>query len=211
MADLLDVDGLRTIYKDPGPRAQAKVIHALDGNCRAFLERCPFLVFATADGDGRCDASPRGGAPGFVHVLDDHRLAFADLSGNNRLDSFQNVVANPNVGLLCMVPGRDETLRVNGRATLSDDPELCAALAIDARPAKVVVVVEVAEAYIHCAKALRRGGVWDPERWPDQRDLPSAACMLRDHTGYDVDAQAIEDGLEENYRATMWEPGGSAV
>jgi PPOX class probable FMN-dependent enzyme len=209
--DLRSVDDLRTLYADPGARGQAKVIHALDDNCRAFLALCPFFVLATSDAAGRCDASPRGGGPGFLHVLDDHHVAWADLSGNNRLDSFQNVVANSSVGLLCMIPGMDETLRINGAASLSTSPDLCAAVAIDeGRPAKVAVVVAVEEAYIHCAKAFRRGGMWTPEQWPDRAGLPTAACMLRDHVRVDIDADVINEGLEQNYRDTMWEPGGAS-
>jgi PPOX class probable FMN-dependent enzyme len=209
VTELRTVADLRERYTDPGARGQAKVIGALDDNCRAFLSRCPFFVLASADASGRSDASPRGGGPGFLHVLDDHHVAWADLSGNNRLDSFQNLVANPGVGLLCMIPGLDETLRINGRATLSTDPELCAAIAIDeGKPAKVAVVVEVEEAYIHCAKAFRRGGMWKPEQWPDRTDMPTIACMLRDHVAVDITAEAIDEGLETNYRDTMWEPGG---
>jgi PPOX class probable FMN-dependent enzyme len=211
MADtdtLGDVAALRTRYADPGARGQAKVIHALDDNCRAFLAHCPFFVLATADAEGRADASPRGGHPGVITVLDDHHVAWADLSGNNRLDSFQNIVANHHVGLLCMIPGLDETLRINGTATLSTDAALCARLADGGRVPKVVVVVEVADAYIHCAKALRRGGLWDRDAWPDRADMPTIACMLRDHVRFDGDASVIEAGLEQNYEQTMWEPGG---
>ncbi len=199
---------LREWYRDPGARGQAKVVHTLDANCRAFLEHCPFFILASADAEGRCDASPRGGGAGFVRVLDDRHLAWGDLSGNNRLDSFQNVVANPAVGMLCMIPGMDETLRINGRATVTTDQAVCAGVSVDGRTAKVAVVVEVDEAYIHCAKALRRGGLWSPDRWPDRSALPTAACMLRDHLDFDGDPAIIEENLEANYRATLWEPGG---
>lgn len=206
---LQSVEDLRGVYPDPGARGQAKVIHALDGHCRDFLARSPFFVLATADADGRCDASPKGGAPGFVRVLDDHRVAWADLSGNNRLDSFQNLVANPSVGLLCVLPGLDETLRINGDATLSTDPAVLDAVADEgaARP-KVAVVVEVVEAYIHCAKAFRRSGLWKPDRWPDRTGLASVGCILRDHIGVDIPAETIETNLEANYVETLWEPGG---
>lgn len=207
-AELTSVAALRERYPDPGARGQAKVIHALDDNCRAFLAHSPFFVLSTADAQGRCDASPKGGHPGVIQVLDDHHVGWGDLAGNNRLDSFQNIVANPSVGLLCLVPGMDETLRINGRATLTSDPGLCQRLAIDGRPAKVVVVVEVAEAYIHCAKAFRRAGLWHPDQWPDRSDLPSAACMLRDHVQFRGDPAVIEAGLEQNYRDTLWDAGG---
>ena len=202
------VDDLRAVYPDPGARGQAKVINALDDNCRAFLAHCPFFVLASADDDGRADASPKGGPPGFVHVLDDGHVAWADLAGNNRLDSFQNVVTNPSVGLLCVIPGLDETLRINGTATLSTDPGLCAQLAIGDKVPRVAVVVAVDEAYIHCAKAFRRGAVWRPAEWPDRSAMPTMACMLRDHTGLNVEPEVIEATLERSYEQTLWEPGG---
>ena len=208
MHELTAVAELRDLYRDPGARGQAKVVRALDENCRAFLARCPFFALASADGNGRCDSSPRGGSPGFVHVLDDLHLAWGDLSGNNRLDSFQNIVANSSVAMLCMIPGMDETLRINGTASITTDATVCQRVTMDGRPTNVAVVVAVDEAYIHCAKALRRSGLWAPDRWPDRTGLPSAACMLRDHLAFDGDPSVIDEGLEANYRDTMWEPGG---
>lgn len=203
------VADLREIYADPGERGQAKVITALDDNCRAFLAHCPFFVLASADDGGRADASPKGGPPGFIHVLDDHHIAWADLAGNNRLDSFQNIVGNNSVGLLCMIPGLDETLRINGEATLSTDSATREQVAVGGRVPKVAAVVAVHEAYIHCAKALRRGAVWRPDEWPDRSSMPTIACMLRDHTELAVDPDVIEESLERSYAKTMWEPGGS--
>jgi PPOX class probable FMN-dependent enzyme len=208
--ELTSVAELRTLYRDPGARGQAKVIHALDAHCRAFLAHCPFFVLATADDQGRCDASPRGGAAGFVHVLDDVHLAWGDLSGNHRLDSFQNLVANPHVGMLCMVPGMDETLRINGTASITTDTAVCERVSIVGPPARVAVVIAIDEAYVHCAKAFRRGGMWTPDHWPDRSQLPTAACMLRDHVRFDGDPAIVEADLEANYRETMWEPGGGS-
>lgn len=158
------VDGLREIYRPASGGAVAKVIGLLDEHCRDFLATSPFFVLSTADTDGRCDGSPKGGHPGFVEMLDEHRVAWADYSGNNRLDSFENIVDNAGVALLFLIPGLSETLRINGRAELSTDPELRERFAIDGRTAKVVVVVHVTEAYVHCAKALRRSDRWRPPR-----------------------------------------------
>src|SRR5215471_422982 len=124
------VDGLREVYRPPSKPAVAKQIHHLDHNCRAYIAHSPFVTVATADAAGRCDVSPKGGPPGFVHVLDDHRLGIPDLSGNNRLDSLQNLVANAGIGLLFLVPGFGETLRVNGTAAVSTDPDVLAACAV---------------------------------------------------------------------------------
>jgi PPOX class probable FMN-dependent enzyme len=205
---LSSVADLRAVYRPPSRGPIDKVIHCLDQHCVDFLAKSPFFVLSTANSEGICDGSPKGGPPGFVHVLDDQRLAWADLSGNNRLDSFQNLVTNESVALLFLIPGLDETLRVNGRASLVDEPELCTRLAVDGKPARVVVVVTVAEVYIHCAKALRRAAIWAADSWLDPADLPSAACIVKDHAAIDADLAAIEAARERDLQSTLWEPGG---
>lgn len=202
------VDDLRAVYRPPGRNPVDKVIHHLDAHCVEFLSTSSFFVLSSADRDGVCDASPKGGEAGFVEVLDRQRLAWADYSGNNRLDSFQNLVTNASVALLFMIPGLDETLRVNGRAELVTDPELCARFAVDTKPARVVVVVTVVEAYIHCAKALRRAALWSPDQWPATDDLPSPACIIKDHVGLDDPVADIEQDRQHDLDATLWEPGG---
>ncbi|MGI9645366.1 MAG: MSMEG_1061 family FMN-dependent PPOX-type flavoprotein [Ilumatobacteraceae bacterium] len=205
---LESVADLRTVYRPPGRGAVDKVIDHIDAHCADFLAMAPFFVLSTAASDGTCDVSPKGGPPGFVEALDDRRLAWADYSGNNRLDSLENVAGNDHVAILVFIPGMDETLRVNGRAELTTDSELCARFEMNEKPARVVVVVTVQEAYIHCAKALRRGAMWSPESWPADDELPSAACILKDHAAVDVDPAVIESALEREYDATLWEPGG---
>jgi uncharacterized protein len=207
---LESVDDLRAVYRPPGRGPVDKVIHRLDAHCADFLAKSPFFVLSTANADGVCDGSPKGGPPGFVRVLDGEHLAWADLSGNNRLDSFHNLVTNPSVALLFMIPGLDETLRVNGTAELVADPDVCARVAIDGKPAKVAVVVTVAEAYIHCAKALRRGALWSPQSWPATDELPSAACIVKDHAALEADVADIETARSHDLETTLWEPGGSA-
>jgi PPOX class probable FMN-dependent enzyme len=200
-------DELRERYGfAPGP-PRRKIIDHVDEGAAEFIAASPFFVFATSS-DGGCDASPRGGPPGFVKVLDPGRIAFADLSGNRLLDSFTNLVHQPEVGLIFMIPGMDETLRVNGRASLTIDPAVLETCQIGDRPAKTAVGIDVDEAYIHCAKAFRRGGVWDTSSWLAESDRPSAACILRDHVKVDVDPQVIHDELEKGYAITMWEAGG---
>jgi PPOX class probable FMN-dependent enzyme len=198
---------LRSRYRPPSQLVVDKSIDHLDDGATGFIERSPLFVLATTSADGT-DASPRGGRPGFVRVLDRHRLAFADLSGNNRLDSYTNLVERPSVGLLFVVPGVDETLRVNGSAWLTDDPEVLEACAIDGRLPKLAVGVTVAECFIHCAKALRRAAVWDASSWPAGDDRPSAAAIINDHLQLGVDPAVIEADLEAGYAATMWQPGG---
>ncbi|MEM7096331.1 MAG: MSMEG_1061 family FMN-dependent PPOX-type flavoprotein [Actinomycetota bacterium] len=204
-------DDLRTLYRPAQGGAVDKVIDHIDEHCRDFLARSPLMVLSTADENGVCDGSPKGGEPGFVRALDGHRIAWADSSGNNRLDSFENVVANPSVAALFLIPGLSETLRINGTAELTTDPELCEQLSLGGRAAKVVVVVTVAEAYIHCAKALRRAGVWDTETWPADEDIPDAICMLRDHAAIPAETETIREVYDADVEATLWAPGGGNV
>lgn len=208
-SELRSTVDLRTHYRAASGGALDKVIDRLDHHCVDFLAASPFMVLSTADADGVCDGSPKGGRPGFVRALDDRHVAWADLSGNNRLDSFENLVENPSVALLFMIPGLDETLRINGRANLSVDDELRLRFAVDGTPAKVVVVVQVVEAYVHCAKAYRRAELWSPDTWPAADELPDGRCMVRDHARIDAPLDAVAAAYESDVAATLWRPGGS--
>ncbi len=204
-SEIVSIEALRDLYPAPAERALRKQIAILDRHCRDFIARSPFALLATSGADGSCDVSPKGGPPGFVRVLDEHRLALPDAPGNRRLDSFTNVLANPQAGLLFLVPGLGETLRVNGGCALSTDAAILAALADDSTPPPAALVVEVEEAYIHCAKALIRARLWRPETWPSAEDLPSAARILRDHRGDDVTVEQEQAALDEGYaRRLHW-------
>ncbi len=200
---------LRSIYREPSRPSLAKQIDHLDEHCRDFIGRSPFALLATSDGAGRVDVSPRGGNPGFVRVLDDHRLALPDMAGNNRLDSLGNLVDNPGVGLFFCIPGLDEGLRVNGRTTITTDPGvLDACVDGDIRP-RVAIGIDVDEVFIHCAKAMRRGRLWHPDAWPDLSDMPSVACILADHYEIpELDVAAVEARLADSYERTIWMVGG---
>ena len=204
----MDAAELRARYRPPAQRSLDKEIDHLDENCAAFIRLCPLVVLATADGASRADTSPRGGPPGFVAVLDAHRLALPDLAGNNRLDSFTNICAHPGVSLLCVIPGLDETLRVVGRGLLSSDPEVLARCPVGDLTPRVALVVEVETAFVHCAKALRRAGIWRPETWAAPEALPDPARMLRDHAALDCSVEERRQVLEEGYAATTWQVGG---
>ena len=213
MSNLTSHDELRAVYRPPTAGPLEKVIHTLDEHCVDFLAKSPFMVLSTASTDGTVDGSPRGGEPGFVSAIDDLRVAWADLSGNNRLDSFENIVTNPAVALLFMIPGLDETLRINGTAELSTDPELCESLSVGSRPAKVAVVVTIAEAYVHCNKAFRRSSLWDHGSWLAEDAIPDAATMYKAHAAEvlkDLSTNDISVALEEDTKATMWTPGGDS-
>lgn len=200
-------DDLRAHYRDPVQPVLDKSIDHIDEGAAGFLAAATLAVVATSGPDGN-DASPRGGPPGFLRVLDAGHVAFGDLSGNNRLDTYTNLTTHPDVGLLVIVPGLEETLRVNGRARISTDPDVLAATAIDARTPKVAVVIAVDECYIHCAKALRRAGVWDPDRWPEPGTRPSPAAIITTHLDLDIDPALVEADLERGYEATLWLEGG---
>ena len=201
-------DDLEAAYRRPAQRSLDKEVDHLDRHCRDYIRHAPFMILSTSDASGRADVSPKGGPAGFVAVLDDHRLAVPDLSGNNRLDSLHNIVERSGVALLFLVPGIDETLRVNGWAAISTEPAVLDACVVAGKSPNVAIVVEVETAYIHCAKALRRGSVWQPEGWPDTSGMATPACMLRDHVELEATVDETAAFLEENYRATLWEVGG---
>ena len=187
------VAALRTLYPQPTGRSVAKQLDRLDVHCQRFVGLAPFVVLATAGRSGSLDASPRGGAPGFVLVADDRTLWLPDASGNDRLDSLTNVVEVGRAGLLFLIPGVDETLRVNGRARVRSDAEALGAFASERRPPKVVLEVAVEEAFLHCAKALMRSRLWDSESRQDRSILPSTGQMLNEQTGAVGPAETHED------------------
>lgn len=185
-------DALRQLYALPHERAVKKEIRALDVHCRRFIALSPFVLLATGDAAHRLDASPRGGDPGFVQVTDDGVLLLPDAPGNNRLDSFENIVDTGQVGLLFLIPGFDETLRINGEAVLSIDPPDIAACTTERRAPKLVVRVTVTAAYLHCAKAFMRSRLWDAAAQVDRAVLPSAGKMISDQTGLVVEPETAQ-------------------
>ncbi len=200
---------LRSLYRMPGSTVD-KVQGELDAHARAFIDASPFVLVGTASPDGTGDVSPKGGPPGFVVVLDDHRLVIPDLAGNNLLDSITNIVEGSGVGLLFLVPGVDETLRVNGRACITTDPTVLDACAVKDRRPKAAIGVSVTQQYMHCAKAFRRSELWQPSSWPDRSTLPTLGCIIRDQIPglKEVPAELIDQSLEESYATSLWEPGG---
>lgn len=176
------VERLREIIDQPKPDAPAvrKQIDTLDAHCRAFIAKAPFLLLSTAGASGRCDVSPRGDGPGFVLVLDDKTLVVPDRPGNRRLDSFQNILENPHAGLIFMVPNVDETLRVNGRAWLTEEPALLAQMMMSGKPPSLGVVVEAEEIFFHCARAFKRAHLWEPATWINRSELPTLGQILHD-------------------------------
>ncbi len=176
---------LRAFFGEPGERARKKEIAQLDVHCRNFIALSPFLVIGSARPDGT-DVSPKGDAPGFVAVLDDKTLVIPDRPGNNRVDTMQNILESPHVGLIFFVPGIKETLRVNGRASITIDPELLGPLAVKGKVPRTGLVVKVDEAFLHCPKALIRSDLWNPEAHAPPGSFPSIGQVIADQIGIKV-------------------------
>ena len=195
-----DEAGLRGLYQQPMGLAVLKQLDRLDAHCRNFLARSPFAVIGSTRPGRGTDVSPRGDAPGFARVLDDHTIAIPDRPGNNRLDTLSNIVTDADVGLLFFIPGIDETLRINGTAKLSRDPELRSAAAVRGREPRLVILVTVREAFLHCGKALKRSRLWHDDYRVDKKSFPSLGRMIVEQTKpKDVTVEQAETFIAENY------------
>jgi PPOX class probable FMN-dependent enzyme len=202
MAVIGTEEELRALYGAPSPRAAAKVIGHLDRHCRQFIANSPFMVLATTDGVA-LDVSPKGDPAGFVQVEDDHHLIVPDRPGNNRIDGLINLIANPQVALIFLVPTVDETLRVNGTAEIRDDEDLRQLCVLNGKLPKTVLRVRVSEVFSHCGKAPLRGGLWKPDTWPAQRPVATLNEIIRDHSGVQVDS-IEQSAVDELYRKTLY-------
>ena len=203
-----DEKDLRSLFSATNPIAVEKCQNHLDKHAMNFVARSPFLCIGTQSPDGSADVSPRGDPCGFVKILDDKTLLIPDRPGNNRLDTHTNILANPAVGLLFMVPGFDDTMRVNGKAKITRDPDLLALMVVNDRLPTVAIVVTVEEVFIHCAKAFRRAKLWDPSQRQNRSDMPSLLKIVMDQTtGAPNDPEEmkkIDAGLEDEYQKTMY-------
>jgi uncharacterized protein len=181
---------LRELSKQPSSRANNKIIDHIDEICRRFIAACPFVLVASRGADGRIDVSPKGDPPGFVAVLDEKTLAIPDRPGNHRLDTFENLLTHPEVGLLFLIPGNGDTLRVSGKGKIVRDTPLQAKLAVNGKAPNLVLIVTVEEAFMHCPKCVVRSGLWVPERWPDRSRVPTLAEAIVTHA---KPAETIDD------------------
>ena len=194
---------LRDLYGEPVERARIKVIDHVDQHCRDFIAASPFLILASGASTG-FDCSPKGDPAGFVEVPDDKTLLIPDRRGNNRIDGLINVIEDPRVGLIFLVPGVNETLRVNGRATISADPALTSRFTVRGNAPTTVMVVHVEEAFIHCAKALVRSELWSPDARIERSCLPSTGRMLADHTGGAVDPAVYDAEMPDRHQRELY-------
>jgi PPOX class probable FMN-dependent enzyme len=200
--NLSTADDLRVLYRKPGAAAAGKSRTSIDEASARFIGRAPLVMLSTANAAGHCDVSPRGGPPGFVTVLDDTHVAIPDLNGNNRLDSLQNVVENPQAGLLFLIPGLDDTLRINGPATITTADDVLERHHPDLRRPKSALVVETRELFVHCAKAFRRSQAWRAETWPALADAPDLIEIVACQFAID-DSESLRDDLEQGYVAEL--------
>jgi len=193
---------LRETYGAPSDRSLKKQLSRLDKHCRDFIARSPFVVIASADTSGRCDASPKGDAPGFVRVMNDETLLIPDRLGNNRVDTLGNLV-RPGIGLIFFVPGINETLRVNGRARVTTNPALLDPLAVNGKVPRSGILVAAEEIYFHCGKALIRSDLWNPDKQIGHSDFPSLGRILADQIG-GISVEESERYTAESYKTRLY-------
>ena len=204
MSIIEDIGEIREIYGHPMERTIKKQLPKLEKHSRAFIAMSPFIVMATCDAEGRCDASPKGDAPGFVRVIDDETLLIPDRLGNNRVDSIGNILQHPRIGLIFFVPGIRETLRVNGRAQITTDPELLASTVVNEKMPRSGILVTADEVYFHCGKALIRSDLWNPEKHVARKDFPSLGIVIAEQIGQKVEPKEAERMTEESYRTRLY-------
>ena len=197
------MEALEALYEAPVQNAITKEIDHINAPYRALIEAAPFFALATSGPDGM-DCSPRGDAPGFVRVQDAKTLLIPDRRGNNRIDSLRNLIHDPRVALLFLIPNCGETIRVNGRAVISTDPALCESFMVDGKVPRVVLVVTVDRVYYQCPKAIVRSKLWDPSTWQDRKALPTSGKILSTITAGKVDAEAHDAAYPERIKATIY-------
>ena len=189
----------------PSERARDKIITALDQHCRDLIAASPIAFLATTNSDGTVAVAPNGDPAGYVTVLDDNTIVIPDRPGNRRFDGLVNVFSNPGVGMIFVIPGMRETLRVNGTASVVRDPDLLESLAVAGKLPWLAIVVDVKEAFMHCPKAFLRSELWEPETWPSREDLPTMACILIDHAHNGKgNVEEMEADMKEQHRTSLY-------
>ncbi|WP_339926451.1 pyridoxamine 5'-phosphate oxidase family protein [uncultured Cyclobacterium sp.] len=199
------VEELRGILGYPREMVKKKSINFIDAHCRNYIAKSPMLLISTSSKEGKCDVSPRGDPAGFVGILDERYLIIPERIGNKRCDSLVNILSNPQIGLIFIIPGLKETLRINGNALLTRDTELLEKYQINGKSPEVGIIVEVEECFIHCAKAFLRSKLWEPETWLEKEELPVVAKVLADHiNSEDFSSEEIETVLKESYLKRLY-------
>ena len=201
---ITDTAALKQIVGEPKPAIANKEMQALDRHIRHFISLCPFLCISTADAEGNQDVSPRGDPPGFVKILDDRTVLIPDRKGNRRMDTMRNILENPNVGLLLMLPGVEEIVRINGKASITEDPTLLADCAVNGNAPALGIVVKIDDVFFHCAKAVIRSKLWDPKTPIERREFPTYGEIVRDQRDPDADIDSINADLQNDYKTRLY-------
>lgn len=195
---------LREILGHPQEIVTRKAINYIDENCRAFIENSPFITIATSDLDGNLDVSPKGDPPGFVKILSNKMLAIPDRPGNRRADTFTNIIKNPNIGLIFLIPGVKETLRVNGEAKIVTDKKVLELLSCEDKLPLFAIIINVKEAFMHCAKCMIRSKLWTSSGETKERTVPSLAKVLIDHSKLDINYKELDDQIKEDEKTNLY-------
>lgn len=205
---ITDEQSLRSLFPATHELAVLKCLKTLDPHARDFIKRSPFICIGTQNADGKADVSPRGDPAGFVEILDDQTIAIPDRPGNNRLDTLANITTKSSVGLLFIVPGFDDTLRINGQASLTTDPKILDRMKVHDRLPRLAIVIRIDTIFLHCAKAFRRSKLWDPDQFQDRSEMPSLVKIILDQTGTAPDdpeeQRKWDERLEDGYKKTMY-------
>lgn len=195
---------LREIIGEPSHRILGKVIDHIDAICARYIAACPYILVSTQGADGRLDQSPKGDPPGFVHILDPKTLVIPDRPGNKRVDSFENLLVNPQIALFFLIPGHMFTLRVSGKATIVRDAALQARMAVDGKEPHLLTVVTVEEAFLHCAKSIARAKLWKPDDWPDNSEIPGLAEGMVAHGKLAESIGEMQTIIDTDYETRMY-------
>lgn len=197
-------ESLRSVLAKPSELVTRKCLTSLDKHCGVFINNSPFVLLASSDSQGNMDISPKGDPPGFVKILDKNTLAIPDRPGNNRADTMENLIQNPGLGLIFLIPGKNETLRISGIATIVRDEGLMQSLAVDGKNPRLAIVVEIREAFFHCSKCMIRSGLWRPEYWQDVSGLPRLAQTMVDAGQLELTEEEMHEIVEEDERRRLY-------
>lgn len=198
------IDQLEALVGPVAQLSRDKVANHLTPRMIEFIAASPMTLLGTANAEGHCDVTPRGDPPGSIQVLSPTTLLIAERRGNNRIDSLRNLIANPRIGMLMLVPGQEETLRINGHAHITTDPDLLTPLAMHGKIPVMALHITVEEAYMHCARAFRRASLWQPETWPASDTVPSMAAVLKEQLAMNQSVEEIAAEREKRYKTTLY-------
>ncbi|WP_422657486.1 pyridoxamine 5'-phosphate oxidase family protein [Paenibacillus sp. EC2-1] len=193
---------LRDLLGYPSPLVSKKTIHSLDSHCIDFIQKSPMIFISTSDNNGNCDVSPRGDQAGFIHIIDNQHIVIPERPGNRRLDSILNILSNPHIGIILVIPQLEETLRINGRACVIKDAHILESMRANGKVPTLGIGVTIEECYMHCAKAFKRSKLWDPESWQDVNELPKPARIIAAHAGAKEDD--VSRSLKESYEKRLY-------